>query len=408
MQEELLNKYLESLGQRISRIDSLLEKLAEGNVRADENVRLIAHSLHGSGASFGFPEISAAAELVEHATSEEISDRLVALKAVIETVLVANQSVPAASEPVKEQVPQKAANTKTPESPKPVTPPVQQAEKPAKARQISILVVDDDPSICDHVVSALDALPKKPSITVVNNAARAQEAIVKQAFDLIIMDLVLPDRDGRELIQEIKLEFQIGSPVLVLSAIQNDTVRVECMSLGADKFITKPFYDDDLLGAVKKLLGKQDKASLSLVPKGDELLKPAEPGKPASPKLRGKSILVAEDDKFQAEMIQQRLTMEGATVKVANNGREAMQLLRMQEFSLIILDGKMPIMDGFEVLQRIQQELKLDVPVIMVTAMGSEEDIIRGYDLGATDYILKPFSEVLLVARVKSLLKPGS
>ena len=82
-----------------------------------------------------------------------------------------------------------------------------------------------------------------------------------------------------------------------------------------------------------------------------------------------------------------------------------MQHLRSQAFSLVILDVKMPVMDGFEVLQRIKTELKLDLPVIMVTAMGSEADIIRGYDLGATDYILKPFSEVLLVARVKSLLK---
>jgi DNA-binding response OmpR family regulator len=117
------------------------------------------------------------------------------------------------------------------------------------------------------------------------------------------------------------------------------------------------------------------------------------------------NILLAEDDKMQAKLIHQRLTKEGATVKEAGNGREAMQFLRSQEFSMAILDVKMPVMDGFEVLERIRGELKLEIPVIMVTAMGSENDIIRGYELGATDYILKPFSEVQLVARVKSLLK---
>lgn len=108
---------------------------------------------------------------------------------------------------------------------------------------------------------------------------------------------------------------------------------------------------------------------------------------------------------MQAALIQQKLIGEGAAVEIANNGREAMQLLRTRGFSLIILDIQMPIMDGFEVMQRIKDELKLDTPVIMVTAMGDEEDIIKGYDLGATDYILKPFSDVQLIARVKSLLK---
>lgn len=403
MQDELLKQYIASLRQRIGRIDSLQAKLEEGNSKADENIRLLAHSLHGSGASFGFPEISEAASAVEHAAAGELGTTLATLKGILENV-VADQAGAKTAAPTApaDAPPQRDAGNDSPQTPP--APAAARVVKPVR-EGIDILVVDDDPAITDMITASLDALPGAKRVKVVNTAAKCQEAIVKKHYDLIIMDLVLPDRDGRELIQEIKLEFRIKSPLLVLSAIQNDSVRVECMSLGADKFLTKPIYDEDLLREVRKLLGKETKRKLTLVPKDGEAVEDDGEDEEKARVLKGRSILVVEDDKMQGELIRQRLAGEGASVKHALNGREAMQLLRTQAFSLAILDVKMPVMDGFEVLERIKGELNLDIPVIMVTAMGSEEDIIRGYDLGVTDYILKPFSDVLLVARVKSLLK---
>ena len=125
------------------------------------------------------------------------------------------------------------------------------------------------------------------------------------------------------------------------------------MSLGADKFVSKPFYDDEFLGEVKNLLGKKIRKKLALVPlEGEE--PEEEPVADSGPgALDGQTILLAEDDKMQARLIRERLMAQGAAVKHVVNGREAMQELRMQEFSLLILDVKMPVMDGFEVLQRV-------------------------------------------------------
>ncbi|NDH96241.1 MAG: DNA-binding response regulator, partial [Actinobacteria bacterium] len=78
-----------------------------------------------------------------------------------------------------------------------------------------------------------------------------QEAIVKGTYDMIIMDLILPDRDGRELINEIKTEFRLATPLLVLSSLLSDSVRMECMSLGADKYLTKPFNLKELHARVR-------------------------------------------------------------------------------------------------------------------------------------------------------------
>lgn len=397
LNEELLGEYINALQKRIERIDSLLVKLAEGNVKADENIRLLGHSLHGSGGSFGFPEISAAGKAVEDAGHDDIHAKATHLKAVLEDVVAANAAKIPAKSAAASTAPgdEKASRTDTGDG--------QSGEE--AIRVIKVLVVEDDPEMAALIRRTLEGLPKKQDVKVAANAAKAQEAIVKGRFDLIIMDLVLPDRDGRELIREIKTEFRLATPLIVLSSIHNDSVRVECMSLGADKVLTKPLYDDELVAEAKKLLGKKASKKLTLVPlDGEEPADDADIDDGHGP-LEGHTILLAEDDDMQANLIRQRLINVGAVVRHASNGREAMQLLRSQEFSLVILDVKMPMMDGFEVLQRVRGELKITAPVIMVTAMGSEEDIIRGYDLGATDYILKPFSEIQLVARVKSLLK---
>jgi two-component system response regulator VicR len=385
MQEELIQQYIESLIKRLEKVNSLARKLAEGNTKADENIRLIAHSLHGSGASFGFPEISEAASVAEHAPTEELGEKLEALMIVIEKVVKENPIV-------------EAAKKESPETDK-------KKKSSASKKKLKILVVDDDSDITDLVCTTLNQLPKKPNITVVDTGGKAQELFVREEYDLIIMDLMLPDRDGRELISEIKLEFKIKTPLLVLSGVKKDEVRVECMSLGADKFLAKPFYEEDLLSLAKNLLGKKAAKKLTLVPMDGEVVEEEEDDEEKVKVLAGFDILLAEDDKMQALLIDQMLSKEGATLYHAKNGREAMQLLRSRSFALAILDVNMPMMTGFEVLQRLKDELNLATPVIMLTAMGDEEDIIKGYELGATDYMLKPFSEVLLTARVKSLLK---
>lgn len=412
MQDELVTGYLESLEKRLQRVESLLSKIREGNTRAEENIRLLAHSLHGSGATFGFPEISEASSAVEHADIAELPEKLSVLKEVLEKTLSDNADRLGQSGDKTEE--QSGADGGDSE---PAPPEVEVRDSPAPAGEkvvapstssaLRILVVDDDKEIVNMVTETLKGLPGEKQVTVVGNAAKTQEAIVKNQYDLIIMDLMLPDRDGRELIHQVKLDFQIKTPLLVLSGIHKDEVRVECMSLGADKYLTKPFLEQELLKEAKSLLSKKIQKKLTLVPKDGEVVEDDEDEEEADkPRvLTGKIVLVADDDKQIGNAVRQQLLSEGATVEQAFNGREAMQILRSHKFDLIILDVKMPVMDGFEVLERIKQELKLETPVIMLTAMGSEDDIIRGYDIGATDYILKPFSEIQLRARVKSLLK---
>jgi DNA-binding response OmpR family regulator len=116
-------------------------------------------------------------------------------------------------------------------------------------------------------------------------------------------------------------------------------------------------------------------------------------------------VLLAEDDPLTAALVHHRLARDGFEVHGFDDGLEAFAAVREGRHDLIILDVKLPGMDGFELLERIRALPDTgSIPVVMLTAMGREEDIVRGLRLGAHDYVLKPFSPVELSARVRRLL----
>jgi two-component system KDP operon response regulator KdpE len=118
---------------------------------------------------------------------------------------------------------------------------------------------------------------------------------------------------------------------------------------------------------------------------------------------QNKTILVIDDEPRIAEAVSMNLELEGYQVSWASNGREALRKITEELPDLVILDVMMPEMDGFETLRRIR-ELS-NVPVIMLTVKGGETDKVRGLDLGADDYVTKPFGPKELVSRVKAALR---
>ncbi len=114
-------------------------------------------------------------------------------------------------------------------------------------------------------------------------------------------------------------------------------------------------------------------------------------------------ILIADDDANIAELIALYLTKEGYETRKAGDGREALQLVQTFNPDLIILDIMMPEMDGYEVCREVRKEST--TPIIMLTAKGETFDKVLGLELGADDYMVKPFDTKELVARVKAVLR---
>ena len=117
-----------------------------------------------------------------------------------------------------------------------------------------------------------------------------------------------------------------------------------------------------------------------------------------------KKILVVDDDPAFVRVIDQALTGKGYEVLKSSNGQEALRLLFARKPDMVLLDVVMPEMDGWQTCSRIRD--LSDVPIIMLTGQQkSEEDIVRGLDYGADDYLLKPVSNKELVARVRAVLR---
>jgi len=114
-------------------------------------------------------------------------------------------------------------------------------------------------------------------------------------------------------------------------------------------------------------------------------------------------ILVVDDEERMVRFIRMNLEHDGFQVSEAFNGKQAIQKIRDVTPDLILLDVMMPDLDGFEVLEMVRDVSQ--VPVIMLTAKGEEDDRVRGLELGADDYVTKPFSPRELVSRVKAVLR---
>ncbi|MBC7274605.1 MAG: response regulator transcription factor [Streptomyces sp.] len=119
----------------------------------------------------------------------------------------------------------------------------------------------------------------------------------------------------------------------------------------------------------------------------------------------GAHVLVVEDDEMQAELIRRSLLAEGHTVTVVHDGPAAVDAARRLAPDLVVLDVMLPGLDGFEVCRTLRRDG--DLPVLMLTARAAEDDLLRGLDLGADDYMTKPYSPRELMARVRTVLRRG-
>ena len=127
------------------------------------------------------------------------------------------------------------------------------------------------------------------------------------------------------------------------------------------------------------------------------------PSASIQPDRKGKRILVVDDERRMIGFIRMNLELEGHLVLEAHSGSAALEAIRTQLPDLVLLDVMMPELDGFETLRMLREFA--DIPVIMLTAKGEESDKVKGLELGADDYITKPFGPRELSSRIKAIFR---
>lgn len=119
-------------------------------------------------------------------------------------------------------------------------------------------------------------------------------------------------------------------------------------------------------------------------------------------------ILVAEDEPLLRKTIQMRLRKEGYEVVTASDGKEALHLIASENPDFIVTDIMMPFSSGLEIVAEVKKKDQANVPVIILSAMGQEPTVVEAFNLGADDYVTKPFSPNELCLRIKRLTRQGA
>lgn len=248
----------------------------------------------------------------------------------------------------------------------------------------SILVVEDDP--INRILLTTCLNQEGYTIRTAENGRQALDLLDREPFDLLLLDLLMPEMDGFEVLEWIKARPGMQHlPVIVVSAEEDMKSIAKCIEMGANDYISKP--------CEPVLLRTRVKASLAM-----KRLYDREP-------YNGK-ILVVDDDLLSRTVLSANLTEEGYTVETAGNGLDGLMMLRKKPFDLVLLDLLMPEMDGFDVLKIMKADARLrHLPVIVISGEEDLASITRCIATGAEDYIQKPFDPVLLRTRVSACVE---
>ena len=252
---------------------------------------------------------------------------------------------------------------------------------------MKILVVDDSRMIRRTIRKELEGGGYE-----VIEAQNGLEGLTKLAVPsppgLVTLDIEMPKLNGFDTCRKLRGERYTRffshcpdnrMPVIFITG--NDTMedRKRGFALGAADFISKPFPEGTILSAV------------------DKVLKPAQ-------LVQGMTALVVDDSGVARHIVTEYLRREGLRVIQAEDGQEALDILRLQasEIDMVITDLNMPRMDGCQLARSIRGELNLsDLPVIFLTASADESELLEVFRAGATDHLVKPFAKEELLARIR-------
>jgi DNA-binding response OmpR family regulator len=115
-------------------------------------------------------------------------------------------------------------------------------------------------------------------------------------------------------------------------------------------------------------------------------------------------ILIAEDEVMMLKTMEFKLIRQGFEVVACSNGEEALEKIISEKPDIIITDINMPLVSGLEIIRKVKVELNLDIPIVILSALGLEQIVQQAFDLGADDFITKPFSPNELIARIRRLV----
>jgi len=274
---------------------------------------------------------------------------------------------------------------------------------PGRLAQLRALVVDDNAAAREILQESLRAIVGE--VDMVASGAEAIAAVTDAdaaaPYDLVFMDWRMPGLDGLEASRRIKSDQRVThQPAIVLvTAFGREEVREEAERLELDGFLVKPVTKSMIVDTLVTLFSEARPEVTGFA---------AEEGQ----RLRGVRILLVEDNEINQQIAVELLEGVGATVRVANNGREGVQILSEgsgpSAFDVVLMDLQMPEMDGFQATAMVRADARFaTLPIIAMTAHATLEERQRCLAAGMNDHVAKPIDPALLYETVGRYYQPG-
>jgi two-component system, cell cycle response regulator len=269
-----------------------------------------------------------------------------------------------------------------------------------------IMIVDDDPLNIKLLKARLPA--EKYETLSASNGEQAIQIADKDLPDLILLDIMMPDLDGFTVSRMLKENPNTREiPIILVTALEGLDDKIKGLETGADEFLTKPVNTIELLSRINSLLRlKQYRERLALRSQSEKTFNHSadQLDKMDDSPLPSK-ILLVEDDEKDFHILKSFFRDLDYELEWVKTGEEALDLLMRKSFDLLLLDVLLPGVDGFEICWRIKNAKQTkDLQIILITCLPDLENKIKGIELGADDYLIKPVNRQELQARMKVLL----
>jgi PAS domain S-box-containing protein len=278
-------------------------------------------------------------------------------------------------------------------------------ESPPDLKGMRILVVDDNATSRDVLQEMLESFGFK--VTLVDSGGEGLKELEKTSeqrrYGLVLMDWKMPDMSGMEASKRIKNHSVLAKipTIIMVTAYGREEIVQQADQIGLEGYLIKPFNPSTLFDTIIQTFSRDTL----------ELVRPPLPEDKMIQKLKsiqGAKILLVEDNEINQLLAQEILHEVGFLVTIANDGREAVSLVRKRKFDAVLMDVQMPVMDGHQATREIRKDKRFrGLPIIAMTAHAMTGDKEKSLEAGMNQHITKPINPHELFSTLLVWIKPG-
>ena len=272
-------------------------------------------------------------------------------------------------------------------------------------RGMRVLVVDDNASSREILQTLLETMSFE--VTVAATAEEGLAELEKEAeghpYKLVVMDWKMRGMDGIKASEMVKRHPGLPTKpkIIIVTAYGREEVMQRSEKAGLDGFLLKPVSQSLLFDAIMDAFGKE-------VPGREHAAQAKAVTEEALNKISGARVLLVEDNEINQQVAQEILERAGLVVSIADNGKDAVEKVKAENFDAVLMDIQMPVMGGFEATRKIRNDERFkDLPIIAMTAHAMAGDREKSLEAGLNDHVTKPINPEELFFALVRWIKPG-